>query len=190
MYQKISHDVKIAAMALYEHGLLPLEDILACTGFSESTFWHSLKLWRETGDVVRVTYSFPGCPCTLHFDDINYLVELVKHHPTWLLDELLELVHVGISLKKLRRIAKEWDEDKQAEFVQHMSQYEAEEIGFIDETSKDERMGMMACNVVEGSFNAVKFLDFLEHDVVFTTVFTLPWSTFCSCDGQCKYPSQ
>ena len=82
-----------------------------------------------------------------------------------------------------------------------MSQYEAEEIGFIDETSKDERTafrrngrsakgecaakkgvfvrghrlsavglltmdGMVACNIIEGSFNTAKFLDFLEHDVV------------------------
>ena len=108
---------------------------------------------------------------------------------------------VGISLKKLWKIAKEWDEDKQADFVRCMSQYEAEEIGFIDETLKDERTafrrngrsakgehaakkgvfvrscrlsavgllrmdGMVACNIVEGSFNAAKFLDFLEHNVV------------------------
>ncbi|KIM54137.1 hypothetical protein SCLCIDRAFT_1154983 [Scleroderma citrinum Foug A] len=50
-----------------------------------------------------------------------------------------ELVHDGISLKKLRKIAKEWDKDKQAEFVQQMSQYSPKEIGFIDKTLKDER---------------------------------------------------
>ena len=199
-------------MSLYEHGLLPLEDILACVGFSESTFWHTLKLWRETGDVIRVTYGLPGHPCMMHFDNVNYLIELVKHRLTWFLDELLdlleanrfiavhyttihqELVCVGISLKKLQKIAKERDEDKRADFVQRMSQYEAEEIGFINETLKDERTafrrngrsakgvfvhshclsavglltmdGMVACNIVEGSFNAAKFLDFLEHDVV------------------------
>ena len=48
-------------------------------------------------------------------------------------------MHARISLKKLRKIAKEQDEDRQAEFVRQMSQYSPEEIGFIDETSKDER---------------------------------------------------
>ena len=95
MYRKISHDVKIAAMSLYERGLLPLEDILACVGFSESTFWRTLKLWRETGDVIRVTYGLPGRPRTMHFDDVNYLIELVKHRPTWFLDELLDLLEAN-----------------------------------------------------------------------------------------------
>jgi len=122
-----------------------------------------------------------------------------------------------------------------------MSQYETEEIGFIDETSKDKRTafrrnghsakgehaakkgvfvrghrlsavgllttdGMAACNIVEGSFNAVKFLDFLEHNDIYnflsnvfdpthqsilvTTVFTLSRPTLCSCHGQHQYSSQ
>ena len=66
--------------------------------------------------------------------------------------------------------------------------------------------GMAACNIVEGSFNAVKFLDFLEHDVVcnflshvfdpthqsilVTTVVTLSRPTLHSCHGQCQYSSQ
>jgi len=49
MYRKISHDVKIAAMSLYECGLLPLEDILACVGFSENTHLlvHSQAVERD-----------------------------------------------------------------------------------------------------------------------------------------------
>ena len=157
MYRKISCDVKIVAMNLFEQDLLTLDQILDCVGFSESTFWHTLRLWRETGDVVNHPTGSPGRPHALHFDNVNYLIWLVNHHPTWFLDELLnllesncfiathfttvhrELVHAGISLKKLRKIAKEWDEDKRAEFVWQMSQYSPEEIGFIDETSKDER---------------------------------------------------
>ena len=42
MYQKISRDVKIAAMNLYKQNLLSLEQILDCVRFSESTFWHTL----------------------------------------------------------------------------------------------------------------------------------------------------
>ncbi|KAF8229009.1 hypothetical protein L208DRAFT_1483240, partial [Tricholoma matsutake] len=37
-FHKISHDVKIAALNLHENGILPLLDILASVGFSESTF--------------------------------------------------------------------------------------------------------------------------------------------------------
>ena len=219
MYRKISRDVKIAAMHLYERDLLSLSDILNCVGFSQSTFWRTLKLWREIGDVVKHNYGLPGRPRTLHFDDVNYLIRLVNHCPSWFLDELLglletnrfvavhyttihrELVRAGISLKKLRKIAKERDEDKRAEFIRRMSQYAAEEIGYIDETSKDERTtfrrydcsakgarvqrkgvfvrgrrlsavglltldGMAASNVIEGSFTAAKFADFIEHDVV------------------------
>ena len=39
MYRKINHDVKLAAINLHEHPHPPLEAILACVGFSESTFW-------------------------------------------------------------------------------------------------------------------------------------------------------
>jgi hypothetical protein len=82
---------------------------------------------------------------------------LVCQHPDWFLDELLDLldtnrfiaVHyttihweleqAGISLKKLQIIAKERDKDLCADFVRQMGQYSAEEIGFLDEFSKDER---------------------------------------------------
>ena len=47
---KISPDVKFAAIRIYERGLLPLVD---CLDFSESTFYGVLKLWGDTGDVVR-----------------------------------------------------------------------------------------------------------------------------------------
>ena len=141
-------------MNLFEQDLPTLDQILDCVGFLESTFWHTLWLWRETGDVVNHPTGSPGCPHALHFDNINYLIWLVNHCPTWFLDELLnllksnrfitthfttihrELVHAGISLKKLRKIAKERDEDKWAEFVRQMSQYSPEEIGFINETSR------------------------------------------------------
>ncbi|OAX39824.1 hypothetical protein K503DRAFT_51452 [Rhizopogon vinicolor AM-OR11-026] len=51
-FRKISHDVKRAAIHLYERELLNLQDILSCCGFSDSTWYRVLKLWRETGDVV------------------------------------------------------------------------------------------------------------------------------------------
>jgi len=128
MYRKISGDVKLAAIHLHEHQLLSLENILACVGFSESTFWRILKVWRETGDVVSISNRIRGRPRILQCDDVLYLVHLIRHRPEWFLDELLvlldtnrfvsvhyvtihcELERVGISLKKLKRIAKERNE--------------------------------------------------------------------------------
>ncbi|KAG1763410.1 hypothetical protein EDD22DRAFT_777124 [Suillus occidentalis] len=209
MYRKISCDVKLAAINLHEHQHLALEDILACVGFSESTFWRILKLWRETGDVVRHTFGIRGRPRTLHCDDVLYLVHLVHHRPKWFLDELLrllntnrfisvhyatihcELTRVGISLKKLKRIAKERNEEKRMDFLICMSQYSPEHLGFLDETSKDERTagrlhGMAASSVVEGSFTTARYLEFLQSMVVFANVFALSWTFICPRNGQCK----
>ena len=92
----------------------------------------------------------------------------------------------GISLKKLRKIAKEWDKNKWAEFVCWMSQYSPEEIGygharkgvcaqrkgvFVQECCLSvvgllTLDGMFACYVIEGSFIAEKFVNFLKHDVI------------------------
>ncbi|KAJ7617579.1 hypothetical protein B0H17DRAFT_873042, partial [Mycena rosella] len=128
MYRKISRDVKIAAISLYEHGQLPLKDILNCIGFSESTFYRVLYLWRTTGDIVRHTIKNPGRSPLLHHDNIQYLLRLVRHSPDWFLDELLrllehnhfisvhyttihcELERAGMSTKKLKVIAIERSE--------------------------------------------------------------------------------
>ena len=53
VYQVIHHDVKIAAIQLFECQLIPLNDILLCCGLSQRTFYRILKLWRETGDVTK-----------------------------------------------------------------------------------------------------------------------------------------
>jgi len=65
-----------------------------------------------------------GQPHILLFEDMDYILALVNHHPDWFLDELLgllehncfisvhfaticqELIRAGISFKKLRKIAK------------------------------------------------------------------------------------
>jgi len=90
-------------------------------------------------------------------DDIDYLLRLVRQRPDWFLDELLHLletnrficvnyvtihrtlVRAGASWKKLKIIALERNEDGQNAFIQHMAQYDPDELGFIDETSKNEK---------------------------------------------------
>lgn len=138
-YHRISHDVKIAAIRLYERELLPLEDILDCCRISRCTFFRILQLWRTTGDVVNHNYHRCGNHRILVTDDVQYLLRLVRHRPDWFLDELADLLlenrfisvhfstichelkHTGYSLKKLKKIALERSEEKRAAFVYHMA---------------------------------------------------------------------
>jgi len=156
-FHKISHNVKIAAVNLYERELLSLEDILDCCQLSRATFLRVLYLWRTTGDVVK-PYNNSGHPRALVAEDVQYLLCLVQHRPDWFLDELAnlmienrfilvnfsticqELKHAGYSLKKIQKIASERSEEKCAAFVYRMAEYTPEQLGFIDETSKDDRV--------------------------------------------------
>jgi len=155
--RKISSDVKCAAIRLWEKDLMSFGDILECVGFSERTFFRVLKIYRETGNVVKAPSNHRGRPRNLLFEDIQYLIALVHHRPDWFLDEFLglmehnrfisvhfttihrELANAGISSKKLKKIAKERNEDLRADFIRQMAQYAPEELCFLDEVHKDER---------------------------------------------------
>jgi hypothetical protein len=94
---------------------------------------------------------------TLDHNDVQYLLYLIQENLDYFLDELLHLlktncfisVHYatiyhelerrGVNLKKLKRVAKERSEELRADFIRRMAQYGPEEIGFINETSKDEK---------------------------------------------------
>lgn len=80
-----------SSLNLWEQGHLPLKEILSCVGFSQSTFFRVLNLWRTTGDVERNTKR-TGRPRLLHHDDISHLILLIQHNPDWFLDELLKLL--------------------------------------------------------------------------------------------------
>ena len=156
-YRKISHDVKLAAIRLYERRLLRLQEILDCCSISKRTWFRILKLWRETGDVVNHPTGIRARARQLDHEDLDYLLQLICSNPDYFLDELVtllrtnrfisihfktvfaELQRAGVSYKKLKRIAIEHDEGRCAEFIARMAQYDASEIGFIDEVSKDER---------------------------------------------------
>ncbi|KIK93754.1 hypothetical protein PAXRUDRAFT_144355 [Paxillus rubicundulus Ve08.2h10] len=154
--RRISQNVKLAAIRLYERGLLQLWDILECCNFSEHTFYHILKLWHDTGDVITHNQSFRGWPCLLDRDDLDYILSLVRSNPDYFLNKLLSLVKnncfisvhfttifqelecAGMSYKKLRRITTERNEDLCVDFISRVAQYEPQQLGFVDETSKDE----------------------------------------------------
>jgi Homeodomain-like domain len=77
-FRHISHDVKLAAIRLYERDLLSLEDILECCNFSERTWYHILNLWRQTGDVINPNHSLCGHTRILDSDNIEYLLYLIR----------------------------------------------------------------------------------------------------------------
>ena len=157
MYRPISRDLKIAAIRLFERGLLPIHDILLCCGISRRTFFRILRLWRTTGDVINDVPERRGRVRGLNRDDVQYLLQLVRDNPDYFLDELLnllktnrfisvhyttihqELTRAGVSRKRLQRIALERNETIRAQFIARMAQFDPEELGFIDEVSKDER---------------------------------------------------
>lgn len=156
-YRHISRDVKLAAIQLYIRDLLSLDDIRHCCGFSLRTFYRIWRLWQTTGDVVRHSITLRGCKCLLIREDIDYLLSLVQDNSDFFLDELLDLLktnrfiaihyttihreleRAGVSHKKLKRIALERNEERRAAFVARMAQYAPMQLGFLDETSKDER---------------------------------------------------
>ena len=124
-FRKISKDVKVAAMRLYDADLLPLATILEFLSMSQRTFFRVRAIWIETGDVVKQTIGIKGRRRLLHFTDIDYLKRLIWHCPDRFLDELQyllqtnrfiaahfttihrELVCAGISNKKIKKIAPE-----------------------------------------------------------------------------------
>jgi transposase len=160
MPYKLSCDVKLAAVRLYERQVLDLPDILACCGFSERTWYRVLKLWRTTGDVIPESNSLsrPGKLRSLDYEDIHYLDFLIQQNPDYFLNELLSLLKTNrfisvhyttihqtlqrlhVSHKKLQRIARERNEERRAAFIARMARYSPEELGFIDEVSRDERV--------------------------------------------------
>ena len=95
-YRKISPDVKLAAMKLYDHNILPLSDILDIMGFSQRTFYRVHQLWNNTGNVVSHNpHQKHGPSRLLYYDDIQYLLGLIRFQPDWFLDELLDLLNTN-----------------------------------------------------------------------------------------------
>ncbi|KAJ7661196.1 hypothetical protein B0H17DRAFT_1163035 [Mycena rosella] len=171
VHRKISRDVKITALNLYEHGQLSLKDILAF-----------LELWCTTGDVVPYKKS-SGRPRLLHHDDVQYLLRLVSSSPDWFLDELRDLLqtnrfiaahfttihreleHAGMSLKFLKILAQERSEPTHLDYARK------------NDKTPGHRRGIVASTVVEGSMKP-------------PFMFTVSWSLQCSGDGQCPHPSR
>lgn len=143
-------------MCMYDQGILDLDSILPCLRISRHTFYCVRMLWITTGDVVQHT-NVHGRLCKFHLDDMYYFKCIIRHCPDRFLDELQDLLKTNrfisahfttihrelerahISAKKLKKIASEHNENVRADFIRHMARYSPEQLGFLDEVSKDER---------------------------------------------------
>jgi transposase len=153
----VSPGLKLAAIRLFEAGEMEFDAILRVVGFSKATFYRAYDIWRECGHVCKPRSPHLGRPRLLVREDINYLLELIRARPTAFLDELADLlehnrfislhwttvhaalVNAGVSRKKLRKIAKERNENVRSDFRLRMSAYHIDQLGWMDEVHKDER---------------------------------------------------
>lgn len=156
-YCYISPQVKLAVVHLIQQDILSVEQIADVCDVSRHTIYRVLKIFNETGDVVKPRVELSGWPCILQHDDIDYFLHLLCHNPDYFLDELLTLlesncfvsvhfttihwerVHLHISTKRLWKIAQEWNERRCALWILQAANYKPEQLGFLDETSKDEQ---------------------------------------------------
>ena len=112
---KISHDLKLAALRLHQHGAMPLSDILQCLGISWMTFFRVQKIFRETGDVVKPRSAYCGHPRIQNHADVHYLIELIQHCPDWFLDELKTTYKLINDWRQLSGV--HWDNECRANIV-------------------------------------------------------------------------
>ncbi|KAG0708420.1 hypothetical protein DFH29DRAFT_795058, partial [Suillus ampliporus] len=71
--RKISADLKLAAIHLHEQGILRLDEILDCVGFSRMTFYRIKKLYNVTGNIVKPRSQYAGRPRVFNLEDLHYL---------------------------------------------------------------------------------------------------------------------
>ena len=99
---------------------------------------------------MQHTYGIRGRPRILHFEDLHYLLRLVRHQPDWFLDGVLDLLNdnrlvaahlpityceparAGISRKRLKKTAREQNEERRADFIRRMAQYAVRSIQYCN----------------------------------------------------------
>lgn len=156
-FRKISNDLKEASIRLANRGQDSLKDVLGIVGFSESTYWRTLRRLRATGSVAFAQPIQKGRHRKLLRADEDYVLALMERNPTLYLDEYRTLLdqHRAISVslptmhrlffrhnisrKKAAKVASERNRLTRADFRRRISRYAAHSLLFLDETSKDER---------------------------------------------------
>jgi len=116
-----------------------LEDHWWCHPWIQESSRQILSSWPQQRPLLAVSHStkpwlFPRWAFVSTQDELVHISTL--HYTTihWTLE------CTCVSHKKLHQIAREHDEAKRADFIGQMVIYSPEELGFIDEVSRDERV--------------------------------------------------
>ncbi|CAD6951500.1 unnamed protein product, partial [Tilletia caries] len=149
-YRRLSQEVKDLSVRLVLDGQATVKYLAKQGILSASTFYRYLQ-------DPRPNRNSPGRPRLLHHTAIQFLQELILRHPDLYLDEIGDILHqtvgtrvsistvhrslkrAGITLKRAHRIAQERSETRRRDYILRISQYEANQLVFSDETSYDAR---------------------------------------------------
>ncbi|KAH8801808.1 hypothetical protein DL96DRAFT_1476038 [Flagelloscypha sp. PMI_526] len=146
-FRKISRDVKLAAIRLYERDILDLDDILDICDFSLRTWWPGVslkqlrKIAAERDPVKRANFKFKISFYAAH--EIGFMDEVSSDRRT---------------CGRRRGRAKRGHRAKKKQVFIRGMRLSGTGLLTVD--------GMVASTVCEGSMTATKFADFLVESVV------------------------
>jgi transposase len=153
--RKICADVQQIVVQL--SSLLSREDIAAYTSISITSVNRILLYFEQHGAIDDEPKERHKRAKLLRDEDVNFLFETIQGTPDAYLDELRDMltvncgIHVsrstvwrtlragGFTMKKLSRTAIEHSEEKRLAYVERISQYTADQLVFVDESSVDRR---------------------------------------------------
>src|SRR5882757_6362815 len=157
VYQRISPDRKQQALYLFLEEGWEIDRIAAALGVSSK----SIERWEHNYEIHGCVHSpapLRGRPRLLTSRMTEELRDLITKNPSLLLDEIGEwlaiyhdqpistaalhdnLKDLGLTYKRLKRIAAERDDGYRAEWLHNITaNYTANQLVFLDESSKDDR---------------------------------------------------
>lgn len=157
-YRQISKDIKERVIFLYRNGW-PLDELTGIFGVSEKSIRRWKTILEEEGSVVRPRSHLQGRAPILNAEMRYELLEILKEDTTLYIEQLKDFFAVerdvvvarttlqntlkamGVTRKKIRKEARERDEQARLEYLIHMRrEYTVEQLVAVDESAKDERM--------------------------------------------------
>jgi len=157
VYQRISADRKQQALYLFLEEGWEIDHIAEALGVSS----RSIERWEKNYEIhgcVNPPTPLRGRPRLLTHRITEELHDLITENPSLLLDEIGEwlaiyhdqpistaalhdnLKDLGLTYKRLKRIAAERDDGYRAEWLHNITaNYTANQLVFLDESSKDDR---------------------------------------------------
>lgn len=158
-FRKISDDLKQVALRMHlDRGWVP-DDVAETLGFSERSLYRWKERFLTTGDLHILQHPEHGRPRLIPPPATRDLLELIQDAPQMYLDEIQEWLDIaqdvqisrsalhdnlrdcGLTYKAIHKCAAERNEPLREQFRQYaQANWVAEQLVFVDETSKDDRV--------------------------------------------------